>query len=187
MLTPAPPKAFLTAWLLHCCDRLQFGLPDDVAGGVNVRVGRPELLVNVDCPLVGRLDARRRQADPVAVGPDAGRDEHRVAGDCALGAVDDRVYGHRRVSRVGVGAGAAVDCRPVDPLKVGAGDDVDSLLLEDPLHLAADLALHPGENAVGPLEEGHVHADTVEDLPPLQRGVAAAEDHEVVGFVFYGR
>jgi hypothetical protein len=43
------------------------------------------------------------------------------------------------------------------------------------------LSFHPGEDVLGALEDGHADADTVEDLAPLQRDVAATEYYDTFG------
>ena len=135
----------------------------DVAGGIDVSLGRAHAVVDHDA-------AFRRDGDPVLGQPkalDVGRaprgDQHMIGVDRNILAV---ARDRQRHTAIGFADRAVSD----------AGDNGDAFVPEISRERRADLGLGLGEQT-GPADEGHPDAGTSEHLGEFRADVAAA-DHE---------
>jgi len=112
----------------------------------------------------------------LAIGLDSSRDEECLCGEHPGVAIDSRFHRDALLNCFS----ATVCRRTLDLLEVVAGHDVDTLFTEGSLYLSAELHLHPREDAVGALKDRDVDANAVEDLPPLQCDVPAADDGDAL-------
>src|SRR5262249_21703947 len=68
--------------------------------------------------------------------------------------------------------------RRVDAGDLGAELELESLLLEDPLELPRDLAIHAGQDAIEKFDHGDLGAEPVPDRAELEPDHACADDQK---------
>src|SRR2546425_5848600 len=140
--------------------------PQDITDSPNVRSRCAEGFVDSNSLVGVAFNPRAFEAEfSEMMRPPAGGDKDPVSLDSLL------LPGHRCCH------GHAAACELFDPGRDGAGEDSDAFLAEDHFQFPRYLFVFPWEHTIPALEDRHLHAEPVEDLPELHALRSAAEDN----------